>query len=79
MDIVSRVSNLISDDVSKLGYTIENITYEKESGIYYLRIIISKKGAITIDDCVTVSNIVNPLLDKEDFTQDNYILDVCSK
>ncbi len=79
MDIVSKVSNLISSDVEKSGYTIESITYEKESGIYYLRIIISKNGAITIDDCVTVSNIVNPLLDKEDFTQDNYILDVCSK
>lgn len=79
MDIVSSVSKLVTEDIEKNGYKIESITYEKESGIYYLRIIISKNGAITIDDCVTVSNIVNPILDKENITDDNYILDVCSK
>ena len=33
----------------------------------------------TIDDCVVVSNLINPILDSNDPISDNYILDVCSK
>ena len=79
MDIVSKVSNLVTKKVELSGYNIDSITYEKEDGIYYLRIIITKKGTITVDDCVVVSRIVNPILDEADFIEDNYILDVCSK
>ena len=79
MDIVSKVSSLVTEPISFAGYDIDSITYEKEDGIYYLRIIITKKGTITVEDCVTVSRIVNPILDEEDFIEDNYILDVCSK
>ena len=32
-----------------------------------------------IEDCVTVSNLVNPILDSEDPIDESYILDVCSK
>ena len=38
-----------------------------------------KSGVVDVDDCVTVSNIVNPLLDEKDFIDESYILDVCSK
>ena len=79
MDIVSKVSNLIKDAVSVGGYNIDSITYEKEDGVYYLRVIITKNGIITVDDCVTVSRIINPILDDADLIEDNYILDVCSK
>ena len=32
-----------------------------------------------VEDCVTVSNLINPILDEADPIEDNYILDVCSK
>ena len=79
MDIVEKVTNLVSDRILEAGYMIDSITYEKEDGTYYLRIIIDKSGSITVDDCVVVSKIVNPLLDEADLISDNYILDVCSK
>lgn len=79
MDIVSKVSELISEAVNIGGYDIDSITYEKEDGVYYLRVIITKGGTITVDDCVKVSRIINPILDDADLIEDNYILDVCSK
>ena len=79
MDIIKNVSELITKPVSDLGYDIAEITYQKEDGMYFLRIIIDKAGSITIDDCVAVSKLVNPLLDEADLISDNYILDVCSK
>lgn len=79
MNIEDKVLELIQKDVYKKGYKIVNIEYLKEDGVYYLRIIIDNINPITVDDCVIVSKIVNPILDDVDFITDNYILDVCSK
>ena len=79
MEIAKKVENLIKKPVNEAGYVIDSITYQKEEGIYYLRVIIDKSEPITIDDCVVASKIINPILDENDFIEDNYILDVCSK
>ena len=34
---------------------------------------------VNVEDFVTVSKLINPILDEEDPIEDNYILDVCSK
>ena len=79
MDVVKKVSDLVIMPIEKLGYKVENITYEKEDGNFYLRVIIDKMGGISVDDCVNVSRCIDPLLDEADLIEDNYILDVCSK
>jgi ribosome maturation factor RimP len=79
MNIVDSVKELITKPVTDAGFNIDEIVYEKEGSVYFLRVIIDKNGIINLDDCVTVSNIINPLLDEKDMIEDNYILDVCSK
>lgn len=78
MDISSKVKDLISSKVEKLGYSIHNVEYVKEDGTYYLRIIIDKNGYIDVEDCINVTKAVDPLLDSVDYIEDSYILDVCS-
>ena len=56
-----------------------DVEYVKEGGQYFLRISIDKEGIIDLEDCVKVSNLINPILDSEDPIEENYILDVCSK
>lgn len=79
MDIASKVKTLIEDAVKENGYIIDEVLYVKEDGNYFLRVVIDKNGIIDIDDCVTVSKLINPILDSNDPIEDNYILDVCSK
>lgn len=79
MDIEKKVSDLITKPVEEAGYKIDEIMYVKEDGNKYLRVIITKQGIIDVEDCVTVSNIVNPILDEADPIDEYYILDVCSK
>ena len=79
VNIVDKVLELIKIPIEEKGYKILSIEYLKEDGIYYLRIIIDNVSPITVDDCVVVSKIVNPILDDNDLITDNYILDVCSK
>ena len=77
--IEQRVRELISDEVSKMGVIIDNITYEKEGSNYFLRIVIDRDKIIDIDTCVEVTKVINPLLDDIDFIDEAYILDISSK
>ena len=74
-----KVRKLIEDKVNKMGIRIDDIVYEKEGSNYFLRIVIDRDEAIDIDTCVEVTNVINPLLDKADFLNDSYILDVSTK
>ena len=74
-----KIRDLISDEVNKLGISIDSIVYEKEGSNYFLRIVIDRDEIIDIDTCVEVTNIINPLLDKCDMLTDSYILDVSTK
>ena len=52
--------------------------YVKEGGTWYLRAYIDKPGGITVDDCEIVNRALGDLLDREDFIEDSYILEVSS-
>ena len=52
--------------------------YVKEAGTWYLRANIYKDGGIAVDDCEVISRALSDWLDKEDFIDDSYILEVSS-
>ncbi len=74
-----KVRKLLTEEVNKLGVSIDSVVYEKEGSNYFLRIVIDRDEPIDIDTCVEVTNIINPILDKADFISDSYILDVSTK
>ncbi len=57
---------------------IYDVEYVKEGQDYYLRCYIDKDGGVTIDDCEKVSRAMSDALDKDDFIEDAYILEVSS-
>ncbi len=79
MDIANKIKDLIESKINNMGYILDEVLYVKEDGNYFLRIIIDKNGTIDIEDCVKVTEQVDPLIDKVDYLKDSYILDVCSK
>ncbi len=79
MDVGSKIKELLSSVIEDAGYILDDVTFQKEGKNYILTVIIDKVGTISIDDCVTVTNLINPILDKEDPIKESYILDVCSK
>lgn len=79
MELEEKIRNLIESTITDNNYILSNVEYVKEGGQYFLRISIDKEGIIDLEDCVKVSNLINPILDSEDPIEENYILDVCSK
>lgn len=59
-------------------FELVDVEYVKEAGNWYLRAYIDKDGGIAVDDCEVISRILSDWLDKEDFIQDSYILEVSS-
>ena len=76
--IEAKVRNVIEKPINDIGINVKEIKYEKENGTMYLRIFIDKEPFINIDDCVKVTDIVNPILDEYDFIDESYILDISS-
>ena len=70
----------IREVLTKEDIIVDSVTYEKNSGNYnVLSIVLDKVGGIDLDTIVDATNIINPIVDEYDFTDDSYILDVVSK
>lgn len=79
MEIEKKVRELIEEPIKEIGYILDEVLYVKEDGNYFLRVVIDKSGIIDIEDCITVTRLIDPMLDDIDYITDSYILDVCSK
>lgn len=70
----------IREALTKEEIIVDSVTYEKNSGNYnVLSVVLDKVGGIDLDTIVDATNIINPIVDEYDFTDDSYILDVVSK
>lgn len=76
---MEKIKEMLEPVIKENGYVLDEILYTKESGMNFLRVVIDKEGGIEVEDCVTVSKLINPILDEKDPIEENYILDVCSK
>ncbi len=74
----SRAEQLLQPIVTENAFELVDVEYVKEGSNWYLRAYIDKPGGITIDDCELVSRAFSEQLDKEDFIEDSYIMEVSS-
>jgi len=74
----STLKSLIADHVTGMGYFLYDVEYVKEDQDHILRVMIDNNEGIVIDDCVAVSEVLNPLLDEWDPISEDYALEVSS-
>ena len=74
-----KLETLIKPVVEQLGFILYEVVYEKEGNDWFLRVIIdSDEREITLDDCVAVTEALNPILDEEDPIKNEYMFEVAS-
>lgn len=73
-----RTEELSLPIMEKNKFELVDVEFVKEGGNWFLRIYIDKEGGITVDDCETVSRELGDILDKEDYIEESYILEVSS-
>ena len=77
-DYEAKTEKLIMPIVEANNVELFDVDYIKEGQDWYLRVYIDKEGGITVDDCEVISRLLGEWLDKEDFIEDSYILEVSS-
>ena len=77
---LEELEKLIKEALEAKEIIVDSVTYEKNSGNYnVLSVVLDKVGGIDLDTIVDATNIINPIVDDYDFTDDSYILDVTIK
>ena len=76
--ITERFNELLRPVLEENGFELVKTEYVRESGNYFLRAFIDKPDGITINDCALVSRIMSKKLDKDDFIEEAYTMEVCS-
>ena len=74
----SKTEALLLPIAEANGVEIYDIEYVREGADWYLRAYIDKPEGVNINDCENVSRALSDALDKEDFIEDAYILEVSS-
>ncbi|MFD1125946.1 ribosome maturation factor RimP [Lentilactobacillus raoultii] len=65
-NVVETVKQIVQPILDKHAFYLFDVEFVKESKNWYLRVYIDKKGGITIDDCVLVSDELSEKLDEMD-------------
>jgi ribosome maturation factor RimP len=79
MNIEQKVLELLKPEVEKLDCRLFDVIYEKVGNDNFLRILLDSDQPIDLDKCVSVSEVVSPILDEENPIEEVYYLDVSSK
>ncbi len=73
-----RTEGLLLPILADFNFELVDVEFVKEAGSWYLRAYIDKPGGITIDDCEKVSRTLSDVLDREDYIEEAYYLEVSS-
>ena len=63
-NIIQKVNPILEPVIEAAGYELVDMEYVKEGPEWYLRIYADKPGGITLNDCVSLSELVSEHLDQ---------------
>lgn len=78
-DTLGKIEELIKKPMEDIGILVHSVEYVTENNYNFLKITLDKVNGIDLDNIVEATNIINPLIDKQDLIKEEYILDISSK
>ena len=78
-EILKKIESEITGPMKDMGISLYEIVYEKENGYNFLKITLDKVNGIDMNTIVEATNVINPIIDKLDLIDEEYILDISSK
>ena len=75
---LDEIRDLIEGPMKEMDISICSIDYVIENNYPFLKIVLDKVNGIDLDTIVEATNVINPILDKEDPIDGSYVLDVSS-
>ena len=74
-----KIKSIVGEKLEKLNVWIDEVRFEKEGTENFLRVVLDAEDYISLNTVVMATRIINPLLDKQEISDEAYILDVYAK
>ena len=76
LDIIKKE---ITEPMNKMDIIVDSIDFVNENNYYFLKLVLDKVNGIDLDTIVEATNVINPIIDKLDLIEEEYVLDISSK
>ncbi|MGI6077050.1 MAG: ribosome maturation factor RimP [Fastidiosipilaceae bacterium] len=76
--IAAKAEAICREAIEAQDVDLLETVYKKEQNRWFLRFIIDKKGGVSMDDCVAVTEAINPLVDEQLEVRQPYTMEVSS-
>ncbi len=77
-DSDEAIKDVIIPILSSFEIELIDLEYKRSGPIWFLRVLIDKKGGVSLDDCEKASKHISQVLDVEDIIPHSYTLEVSS-
>ena len=74
-----KVEEALRDAIRPLNLVVSDVYVVKEEGNTYLKIELDSDTIIDLNRIVEASKIINPIMDRLDLIEEEYILDIYAK
>lgn len=75
----TKVKELLLGSLDELNMVVDSVVLEKENNQLFLRICLDSKDLIDLDKVVLATKIIDPIIEKADLIENEYILEVYGK
>ena len=69
----------ITKPMEEMEIIVDKVEFVNENNYNFLKIELDKVNGIDLDTIVEATNIINPIIDKLDLIEEEYVLDISSK
>ena len=77
-ELETQVRRLAGPEILEEGVELVDVEYVREGKTQYLRVLIDKRGGVTIDECEAVSRRIDPILEEAGLMADVDTFEVSS-
>lgn len=74
-----QIYDVLKGAINDINLELIEVNIVKHGKETTLEVVIDKDGGIDLDDCVSATHLINPILDEHDFIEESYTLEVMSK
>lgn len=74
-----KIIEVVGDSLKKLNVWIDDVYTDKEGTETFVHIVLDSEEIIPLNVVVMATRIINPLIDKIDIMDGNYMLDIYAK
>ena len=78
-DKLEIIKKEITKPMEEMEIIVDKVEFVNENNYNFLKIELDKVNGIDLDTIVEATNIINPIIDRLDLIEEEYVLDISSK